>query len=470
MVSAIPHALLIAHAYPPDSNAGVEQYTARLAAALGGCGWRATVLTARVRPGAPQNSVLREHIDGVPVLGLVQNWPYRDLPEAADDPALDRALARLVEDLRPDVIAIQTLFGLSLGFVDVAADLGVPVVLHLHDGWFVCPSGGQRRHPDGSLCLPVDPSRCGACYDRFRHREGPLERWGRQAAARMPDMLPPDALHRAFAALPSPARGALKQANERGARLLGQLRRPAEAVGVDPRIAARARRVDAVLARCALAVSPSQFQADSLTAEGLPLPDLRVVPTGVAGTRRALPPGETLRVLFLGTFVEHKGPQVLADALASLPGSVAGRIEALAVGPAPFPAWRAEVEERGAGRLRIGESVGPDAVPDLFAAHHVVVIPSLWPENAPLVALEARAAGRAVVASDLGGLKELVLEGRDGLRFPPGDSLRLASILTELTDRARLEDLCAAVRPPPTLGDWADGVVEAWGHALEAAP
>ncbi len=464
---AIPHALLIAHAYPPDSSAGVELYTSRLARELGDLGWRSTVLTARLRPGQAQNSVCRETVGGVPVLGLVQNWPYRDLPEAVDDPALDRVFATLLAEMRPDLIAVQTLFGLSLGFLDVAADQGVPVVLHLHDGWLVCPSGGQRRHPDGSLCLPVDPSRCGACYDRFRHREGPLERWGRQAAARLPDMVPPDALHRVFSALPSPARGALKQMNERGARVLGQLRPPREAQGVDPRIAARVARVQQAISSCSAAISPSAFLADSLAAEGLDLPPIRVVGTGVPGVRTPLPASEPLRVLFLGTFVSHKGPQVLADALASLPEEVAARLRARAVGPAPFPAWRAEVVARSEGRLRIGEPVAPEEVAALLAEHHVVVIPSLWAENAPLVALEARAAGRPVIASALGGLPELVVHDRDGILFPAGDSDRLAAILTELTDRSRLDSLAGSVTAPRTLADWAGAIVEEWRRVLE---
>ncbi len=466
---AIPHALLIAHAYPPDSSAGVELYTSRLARELADLGWRSTVLTARLRPGQPQNSVCRETVDGVPVLGLVQNWPYRDLPEAADDPAMDRVFAGLLAEARPDLIAVQTLFGLSLGFLDVAADQGVPVVLHLHDGWLVCPSGGQRRHPDGPLCMPVDPSRCGGCFNRFRHREGPLERWGRQAAARLPGMVPPDALHRVFASLPPPAQGALKQINERGARVLGQLRPPREAQGVDPRIAARSRRVQEAVSRCSAAISPSTFLAESLSAEGLDLPSIRVVGTGVAGVKTPLPPSNPLRVLFLGTFVSHKGPQVLADALASLSEEAAARLEVLAVGPAPFPTWRAEVVARSQGRLRAREPVPPEEVQALIAEHHVVVVPSLWAENAPLVALEARAAGRPVVASALGGLEELVVPGRDGMLFSAGDVERLASILTELSDRSQLEALARTVTAPRSLASWAEAIASEWCRVLEEA-
>ena len=236
---------------------------------------------------------------------------------------------------------------------------------------------------------------------------------------------------------------------------------------MDPRITARAARVQEAVSRCSAAISPSAFLADSLCAEGLDLPPIKIVGTGVAGIATALPTSDRLRVLFLGTFVSHKGPQVLADALASLPEQVAVRVDALAVGPAPFPAWRAEVAARSGGRLRIGERVDPEAVTSLLAEHHVVVIPSLWAENAPLVALEARAAGRPVVASALGGLEELVVHGRDGLLFPAGDVERLAAILTELTDRSRLDALARTVTAPRTLAHWAESIDREWRRVLE---
>lgn len=458
------HVLLISHAYPPDSSAGTERYTARLARGLQARGWRVTVLTGRLRPGRAQYTVERSEIDGVDVLGVVQNWPYRDLPEATDDPALDRVFARLLDELAPDLVAIQTLHGLSWGFVDVAAEAGIPVVLHLHDGGIVCPAGGQRRHPDGSLCMPVEPARCGACFDTFRHREGPLERWSRAAAARLPGAVPPDTLHRAFTALPGPARAAMKRANERGAQWLGRLRSREPAVGVDPRIAERRARMQEVLGRCALAVSPSRFLAQSLEADGVPLPPWQVVPTGVDGTASPPPPAPPLRVLFLGTFVEHKGPQILADALAGLSEDEAAGIVARAVGPAPFPAWRDALQDRSRGRLRIEGPVPAAEVPALLAAHHVLVVPSLWAENAPLVVLEARAAGRIVVASDLGGLVELVED--PSLRFPAGDADALAAILRGLPERRA----GLTVAPPRSIDAWAAAMIAVWTPLLRSDP
>ncbi len=446
--------LFVSHAFLPDSHAGVELYTARLAGGLVDLGHRAAVVTARLRVGAAQNSVEQQEVGNLPVFGIVQNYPYRDLPEAIEDPSIDRVFDQLLSEFQPDLVSVQTLAHLSAGIPSRAAARGVPVVLHLHDGWLSCPSGGQRLHPDSSLCLPVDPRRCGACFDRYRHREGPLERAGRWLAAQLPEAVAPDAIHRVFQGLPTPARDALKRLNELAARRQAGGSPPAEdREQLDPRIEARRGAVPKTLEHVTSILSPTRFLLESLEADGLVLPHASVVPTGVPLPRTQATTRSTgpLRVLYLGTWVPHKGPQVLARAVASL----AGVVEARAVGPTPFPAFRQEVEEAAAGRLRCEGPVPPEGVAELLDWCDVVVVPSLWAENAPLVVLEARAHAKPVLASRLGGLPELIEEGVDGHLFPPGDSAALAALLSE---PSRLRELAQAVRPPRSTEDFVAAV------------
>ncbi len=128
--------LFVTHAFLPDSHAGIELYALRLARGFAARGHTVAVVTSRLRPGAAQNSVEQTEVDGIPVFGIVQNWPYRDLPEAANDRSIDRVFDGLLEELRPDLVAVQTLAHLSLGIPGRARSRGIPVVLHLHDGWW----------------------------------------------------------------------------------------------------------------------------------------------------------------------------------------------------------------------------------------------------------------------------------------------------------------------------------------------
>lgn len=70
-------------------------------------------------------------------------------------------------------------------------------------------------------------------------------------------------------------------------------------------------------------------------------------------------------------------------------------------------------------------------VPDWFALGDVVVLPSLY-EGLPLVAIEALAAGRAMVATAVDGTPEVVVDEETGLTVPPSDPASLAAALTRL--------------------------------------
>jgi glycosyltransferase involved in cell wall biosynthesis len=77
----------------------------------------------------------------------------------------------------------------------------------------------------------------------------------------------------------------------------------------------------------------------------------------------------------------------------------------------------------------------------------LTVAPSLWPEPFGLVALEAAAAGKPIVASDIGGLRDIVRDGETGLLVAPGDRAALSEALRRLSrDGPLRERLGAAAR------------------------
>ena len=102
----------------------------------------------------------------------------------------------------------------------------------------------------------------------------------------------------------------------------------------------------------------------------------------------------------------------------------------------------------------------------------VAVVPSVWNEPMGRVAVEAMLAGRAVVASDVGGLREIITHGVTGLTVPPGDPGALAVALDGLLDdperRRRLGEAArlharrfeAAVVVPQIVKVFQDSILE----------
>lgn len=184
---------------------------------------------------------------------------------------------------------------------------------------------------------------------------------------------------------------------------------------------------------------------------------------GLAGTDRLaalhnpltlneLPPRPALRdreILFAGRIVENKGVNdfiaACAQALPALPGWSARIIGGDRFGHTSPETGYVRAMRLAAAQADIGfAGYQPhEHVLAAMARAAIIVVPSRWPEPFGLTALEAMASGAALIASDCGGLPEVV--GHGGMLVPPHDPARLAeAILTLARDDAARERLAQA--------------------------
>ena len=159
-------------------------------------------------------------------------------------------------------------------------------------------------------------------------------------------------------------------------------------------------------------------------------------------------------ILAAGALVTRKGFDVLIEAAASSPAAAAGRGYGL---PATAINARACRSARAATAWSACALLGRRSdVPCLLAACDIFCMPSLR-EGLGIAALEAMAAGRAVVASRVGGLGQAVDDGRTGLLVPPGDAPALAAALERLLRDSNLRGSLAAAGPEHVARDFSVG-------------
>ncbi len=165
---------------------------------------------------------------------------------------------------------------------------------------------------------------------------------------------------------------------------------------------------------------------------GIDSQKLHIIPNGLSRSRPAAAdldlhwPAGRRRLLFVGRFDRQKGIDVLFDALTRLGESAFAYV----IGDS----LHARLAELPANARCVGWKIGAE-LEAYYASADVVVMPSRW-EGLPLVGLEAMRAGRPIIATDVGGLPELVDHGITGLLIPPDDAEALAEAVSSLDDAA----------------------------------
>ena len=423
--------LTVIHDFLPRHPAGSEIYTLNLLHGLQARGHSVHVLTTEAHQGVHSYNLRETAFEGIPVTEVSHQHTTRYFELTWRDRRMNRIFREVLERLRPDVVHVQHLYHHSIDYPAICQELGIPVVFTLHEYMLLCPRGGQMVRADYERCMGPEPKKCADCIAHLSLERVEEDTTAPRMAARISKHLP----------------SGMKQA------IKGYLGAPAAAAEpITPGDAAHAaaiqQRLEAVseMARHVdLFVSPSRFLRERFIAAGVVQPEQIIysdngqdtTPFGRSSKRKA----RELRVGYIGTISDYKGLHVLTAAMDLLTErdditcDIHGSLTS-------FPQYAEGLREHSSNkRTRFHGRYASDALPDILANMDVLVVPSLWWENSPLTIHEAFMGGLPVIASDIGGMAEFVLDGRNGLLFRVGDAADLAAKIARCADDRALLDL-----------------------------
>ncbi len=405
--------LQVVHGFPPRDSAGAELVTFYLSQALHALGHQVTVLTRIEDPGAVEFSVREEQLDGLEVVQIVNNHiqTSASLRFSYDNSFCDAPFLRLLDHFHPDVVHFQHLAHLSVSLIPLAASLGYPTVLSLHDFFFPC----HRIHLiDAQTRLCPGPERgeqCVPCLEGF---------------------------------------------------------------GTPEEIRRRFTSMEQTLRVSDLILAPSSFLAEKMRGYFPFLQErLRVVPLGVKpvpATARKWQSGAPLRILYVGFLFPPKGAHVLIEAVKGLPLNA---YEVSLYG-ASSPYWQPYADQLQTEAQGLpARFCGPyahDQLASILSCHDVLVMPMVCEETFSIVTREALLAGLPVVAARRGALPEVVQDGVNGLLFDAEDVTDLRRCLGRLIAEPDLLERLRPVAPAvKTMEEYA-GEMEGMYTQLCAAP
>lgn len=458
--------LLTVHKFFPEHKAGTEVLTLKVAQELQRRGYQVQVLTA-----APPDTDARHAVgdawqdyefQGVKVHSLGESLRLQGytFEHEFSHPAIGLHVEELIKNFRPDLMHVFHVQNLSASILDAAARQRVPSVFSATDFWFVCPIV-QLKRPDGSVCRGPGPGgrNCLSCYTP--HLIPPKTELLEAVRTRLP-----------LAAKVLDATGPLKAIT---ADLLHDAYRRAKW----PAASTATLRRPAVLKDAANGFKsimvPTQLMKDIFVENGINEELIRLVPFGIdtepLEIYRDKQPGNTLRIGFIGTLFEHKGPDLLIDAFNLLP------IDAEAVlkiygNTEQFPAYgdkliKLAASGKNSAKIEFCGSFANEKLGEVLQQLDVLVVPSRWYENTPLVIQSALATATPLVATNLGGMAEVIHHEVNGLLFELNNVNSLSEQLHRLlTDRALLSRLRDNIKPERTVAQMVDDIEAVYNNVL----
>ena len=452
--------LLTAHKFFPQHGAGTEVLTLKVAQDLQRRGYEVLVVTANPPDLDARHASATMTSDyeyqGVPVhvveeslrlTGYTFKHEYKHL-------AVAKHFGEMLDKFKPDLVHSFHCQNLSASIIEETKSRGIPFIFSATDFWFVCPVV-QLKRPDGALCR--GPSKlamnCLTCYT--------------------PQLFPPgeqvrEAIEKKFTAV-----GAmLNKMPEVVAKPVTDLLGLAYVGSKLPNAVAATMERPATLLECISKADrvmvATRLMQDIFIENGMS-PDLLLhVPFGL-DTEPLIPfqqkqPSKTLRIGFIGTIFEHKGVDILVKAFQQLPDTADAELQIYG-DMTQFPDYAKSIEilvdakPSIKSRIKFLGKFPNTELGSKLQGMDVMVVPSRWYENTPLVIQSALTTKTPVVCTDLGGMSELIKENFNGLLFPLNDDKALSKqFLRLLNEPSLLPTMIKNIPPERTISKMVDDI------------
>lgn len=361
--------VICTNAYPPRFIGGAELIAHYQAKILKKQGHEVLVFAGMADDKGKRYSVKKDIFERIPVQRVcLHSCDYSREFVNFYHREVEDLFIRLLDDFSPDIVHFHNIIGLSVGLPKIARRRKIRTILTLHDYWAICNKNTLIKD-DGIVCK--DFEECTECLP-FTFDE----RW-----TNLPTRMRKDY------------------------------------------IALNLRDMDAV-------ISPSSYLANIYERARLFRQKIRVVPNGVdiARFRKVSQKKnhQEVRFSFIGHLGPHKGVQTIIEALPHIEAKDRVKVNIVGEGEQKSELEKI-VQKAGVNKsVQFWGKVNNKRIEKVYAKTDVLVLPSIWPENQPVTIAEAMACRLPVIAARMGGIPELVEDGKTGYLFEAGNPKDLA--------------------------------------------
>ncbi len=351
--------LHVIHRFPPYYMAGSEIYTYHLTKEL--AKYADIFVFTRIENPFENSYLAFDENEGDIRIRRI-NKPRRDysLNDKYLDEKIDKAFVQFVKEIKPDLLHVGHLSHLSTNIINIAKEeFNIPIIFTIHDFWLYCLRG-QLLDPSLNICSQINEKHCFNCLKSYYKSID------------------------------------FKDFQE------------------------YKHHMDHVIKNIDLFLSPSLFLKQFFEKNGVPHTKIHYSPYGfkkeaIEYQNKQYTPTSEIKFGFTGRIIPAKGIDLLLKAFSKLNYNakllVFGELNSLV----KYLKWY------GNSKVIFRGAYDNGMINEVLQQIDILVVPSIWYENSPLVIQEAFLAGIPVITSNIGGMAELVQDGKNGLTFKVGD-------------------------------------------------
>ena len=419
------HVLIVMHSFLPLGRAGSEIYTYNLVRGLKKIGYQVTVFHREFQKVRLNYSIRKTSYNNIDIFALNNTFDdYVSFKQTFVNNKIEDEFLRLLKDIKPDLVHFGHLTHLSMGLPAVSKSLNIPTLMTLHDFWLIC-ARGQKIKPDLNICSSKDHIDCVECI----------------AETGIIEKLPLKVLKKFYNKLPFK--------NFTVNTIFSILKKFSKVIpksNIKALLEERVDKMHACINNLDILISPSFHLLNCFVDAGVDKSKIVIERYGFnkkeMDKKRIKPAGYPVRLGFVGSLIPSKGAHILIDVFKNIKDK---RLNLNIYGEAPpglgnelYP-QKLKIMTALDSRIKIQNWTDNDLIGEIFNKIDLLIVPSLWTENSPLVIQESFMANVPVISSDSGGMTELLKNG-GGTVFKQGDSLSLQNILLKIVDNPSLID------------------------------
>jgi glycosyltransferase involved in cell wall biosynthesis len=346
--------------------------------------------------------IKKGYFDGLPFLAVnpnkyFKNFPYFNLIRHgsyffSNNKKIDGIFKDLIDEFKPDVVHFQHLIGFSPNLIKIVHEKKIPIVFTVHDYWLLCPKAHLIDNNLNICNITRDKFKCIKCLwndELYRFKKNKISQ------------------PITYIEIP---KNLIKI-------ILNYLKRLYMIFYI---FYIRPRAICEIIRKSDLFISPSYKLKNKLIEYGIPKNKIIYLDLGIDDIifdNVKKTPSKKIRFAFIGSAMSYKGINVLIESFTNIKDAFL-YIYGI-VSEEDKKKYMKLIKNNNInfmGGFKHGE------ISEIFSKIDILIVPSICMENSPLTIKEAFAYRTPVIASNIGGLSEMVQDGKTGLLFKMGNS------------------------------------------------